>query len=170
MTNSSVLADKTQSIESSMHHEILAFYYAFALAYWYGAWLIKEDNLSYEKLTVSVFVEFFSCFGITVASAVAPDLSSGADATHLVASKIDQVPVIDSYGITGRVITGMKGELTFDNLSFSYANREALVLRNLNFTARQEHRHLRKHRVREVHDCLNDSALLLPSSRSSPDR
>jgi ATP-binding cassette subfamily B (MDR/TAP) protein 1 len=138
MANSSVLADKTktQSIESSMHYglQILAFYYTFALAFWYGAWLIKEENLSYEKLTVILFVEFFSTFGIMVASAVAPDLASGADATHLVAGKIDQVPVIDSYGKTGKAITSMKGKLTFDNLSFSYANREAPVLRNLNFT------------------------------------
>jgi ATP-binding cassette subfamily B (MDR/TAP) protein 1 len=138
MANSSVLADKTktQSIESSMHYglQILAFYYIFALGFWYGSWLIKEENLSYEKLTVILFVEFYSCFGIMVASAVAPDLSSGADATHLIACKIDQVPAIDSYGGTGRAITGMKGKLTFDNLSFSYASRDAPVLRNLNFT------------------------------------
>jgi ATP-binding cassette subfamily B (MDR/TAP) protein 1 len=138
MANSSVLADKakTQSIESSMHYglQILAFFYSFALAFWYGAWLIKEENLSYEKLTVIIFVEFFSCLGIIVASAIAPELSSGVNATHLIASKIDQMPVIDSYGETGRAITGMKGKLTFDNLSFSYANREAPVLRNLNFT------------------------------------
>jgi ATP-binding cassette subfamily B (MDR/TAP) protein 1 len=138
MSNSSLLADrtKTQSIESSMHYglQILAFYYSFALAYWYGAWLIKEEDFSYEKLTVVIYVEFLSCFSIIMASALAPDLSSGAEVIHLIVSKIDQVPVIDSNRKTGRAITGMKGKLTFDDLSFSYTNRDAAVLRNLNFT------------------------------------
>jgi ATP-binding cassette subfamily B (MDR/TAP) protein 1 len=138
MTNTSVLADKTkaQSIESSMHYglQILVFYYSFALAFWYGSWLIKEENFGYEDLTVILFTMFFSCFGFMLASAVAPDLSSGADAVILVAGKIEQQPIIDSYGRTGKSLTSVKGKLAFASLSFNYANREAAVLKNLSFT------------------------------------
>jgi ABC-type multidrug transport system fused ATPase/permease subunit len=137
MDKSYRLANKAfeNSYESSMHYalQIMAFYYTFALAFWYGAWLIKEENLSYEKLTVVLFVEFFSVFGIMVASAVAPDLASGADATLLIADVIEHVPAIDSRSNTGGT-PEVRGKVEFKNLSFNYVNREVQVLQDVSLT------------------------------------
>lgn len=52
-------------------------------------------------MTVVLFVKFISCFGILIASAVAPDLASGAYATFLIAQIIEMKPNIDSYCKTG---------------------------------------------------------------------
>jgi ATP-binding cassette subfamily B (MDR/TAP) protein 1 len=137
MTNTSALAEKTkiQSIQTSMLYglQILCFYYVLVAVFWYGGWLIKEENLSYEKFIVIIFTELYSTFGMMLASAVSSDLSAGADVVLLVVTKIEQQPTIDSYGRTGKPLPNVKGKLALTDLSFSYANRDAPVLMNLSF-------------------------------------
>jgi ABC-type multidrug transport system fused ATPase/permease subunit len=137
MHNSSVLTEltKDQSYENSLLFalQVLSFFYSFSLAFWYGAWLIKEEDMSYETHCVVLFTVFSSCIGIAIANAIAPDLKEGVDAVNNFTDKIVKQPEIDSYGKTGQQIQ-LKGKLQFNNLSFKYPSREARVLSHLSFT------------------------------------
>jgi ABC-type multidrug transport system fused ATPase/permease subunit len=137
MNNSAALTAraKDQSYESSMLYglQILSFFYAIAFTFWYGAWLVKEQSMSYEDVIVTVFVQFMSCLGVSVASAVASDLTSGKAAIKGVFNTIDKQPFIDSYGRTGET-PALSGKLSFVNVVFRYPNRDFPVLQSINFT------------------------------------
>lgn len=137
MQNSSAIAAlaRGESYEVCMLYALqcIAIYYPYILGLWYGSWLIKEGDLSYENMMIIVYTLFFSSFGYLLASTLAPDTREGYNAALKLSKKIERTPVIDSYGEDSRQFD-FKGKLEFCSVDFKYPTREAEVLKGISFT------------------------------------
>lgn len=116
----------------------MTFYASNALAFWYGVTLILEDrNKEDKEYTPAVLMITF--FGILVGSdniaKMAPFIgifATARGAASAIFNVIDRQPKIDSLSADGKVVNyGMKGDITFQNISFHYPSRSDVeVLKN----------------------------------------
>lgn len=106
--------------------------FAFAAAFWFGGFLLKEDQAGHEDVSVCIFSTHLVVVGIIIASIYAPDIAKGWHAAQRIFHILEYQPSIDSTDRTGE-ITDVEGHVRFDNVSFSYPGRDNLVLKRVNF-------------------------------------
>lgn len=104
----------------------------YALAFWYGARLVKSGELD----SGSVLIVFFSMLiGAMALITVPPGISAFSNArgaAHKIYNVIDRVPPIDSFDDKGLQPEKLAGSIEFRNVEFSYSSRpDTIVLQDL---------------------------------------
>ncbi|CAG9312929.1 unnamed protein product [Blepharisma stoltei] len=125
---------KKQAVTSGFYfgYMILVLYFTYGVSSWYGAYLVKEDGLSYEAMTLAFFTVMFATWANTMVGALTPDIDGGIAAARNLFRVIDYKPNIDASSDKG-VIHPLTGSVEFDNVKFKYPAREVQVLKGLSF-------------------------------------
>ena len=113
----------------------LSLFSSFAFGFWYGSHLVKNEPENYD--TGKVLTIFFSLLnGMFSFGQIAPclkALSSGKEALSRIIVILKSRPKIDIYDKSGEKPEGLRGEITFKNVTFSYPTRPSDKALN-NFT------------------------------------
>jgi len=105
---------------------LMAMFYVYALAFWYGAYQVKHDGLKTEDMNIALYSCLMGSIGMMVASIFAPDLAAGRKAAARLFAVIDYNSAIESG--PRKVIPN--GEIEFRSVSFRYPSRPPLVLKD----------------------------------------
>ena len=107
---------------------LMAMFYVYALAFWYGAYQVKHNGLKTEDMNIALYSCLMGSIGMMVASIFAPDLAAGRKAAARLFSVIDYNSVIKS----GPLKLISHGAIEFQSVSFRYPSRPPLVLKDFN--------------------------------------
>ncbi|VDK45580.1 unnamed protein product [Anisakis simplex] len=107
----------------------LVMYTSYAVAFWYGSVLIVGDP-TFDR--GAVFTVFFSVMSGSMALGGAlPHMATFAmarGASHKVLSIINNIPLIDPYSNAGIFPSKLKGNISIQNVSFSYPIRKDIQI------------------------------------------
>ncbi|BES97014.1 Multidrug resistance protein [Nesidiocoris tenuis] len=111
----------------------LSTYGAFGFAFWYGASLVNDEDVS----AGSIFTVFFSvmtgAFSIGSALPFINSVATAVGAASSILGIIDRQPAIDCYSHEGKILDHVEGVIEFRDVEFRYPSRpETKVLRGLN--------------------------------------
>ena len=125
---------KGQAIKSGFFfgYMVLILYFTYGAASWYGAYLVRDQGLSFAEMSLAFFPVMFGTWAFTMVGALSPDLQGGIEAAKNLFTMIDYKPKIDASSVVG-IKTPIVGQIEVQNLSFQYPLREVKVLKNLNF-------------------------------------
>eukprot|EP01101_Sappina_pedata_P007178 TRINITY_DN374_c0_g1_i1.p1 TRINITY_DN374_c0_g1~~TRINITY_DN374_c0_g1_i1.p1 ORF type:complete len:1278 (+),score=466.09 TRINITY_DN374_c0_g1_i1:299-3835(+) len=107
---------------------MLVIFCSYALAFWYGARLVLNDGMPGGDV-LSIFFSVMS--GSMSLGQAAPSMNSvveGRAAAYRIFEVIDRTPPIDSFSGAGTVPNDIKGDIVFDNVSFSYPKRKEVPI------------------------------------------
>ena len=111
---------------------LMAMFYVYALAFWYGAYQVKEDDLKVKDMNIALYACLMGSIGMMVASIFAPDLAAGRKAAVRLFRIIDYTSDASSSHETG--LKGViQGKVEFRNVEFVYPSRNTPVLKDLSF-------------------------------------
>lgn len=106
---------------------------SYALGLWYASVLIKKQYSNFGDTMKSFMVLIFTAYAIAETLALAPDILKGSQALGPVFSILERRTRIDPNNETSEVVTKLKGDVEFRNVSFSYPQRpDVAVFRDLN--------------------------------------
>ena len=111
---------------------IALLYYGFAIAFWYGAKLVRDEGLDYEKECTAIFSPFMGAMGVTIAVVFAPDLSAGSKAVKRLFALIEYQSSISATDPTG-LKPKIEGEIEFRDVLFAYPRKATPVLQGVSF-------------------------------------
>ncbi|KAF0388106.1 P-loop containing nucleoside triphosphate hydrolase protein [Gigaspora margarita] len=107
----------------------------FVQGFWFGSILVSEKKLAPGDV-LSIF--YASLLGASVLKEILPKLASMAKATDAVKHiniLLEKVALIDLRALRGFTLTEIKGNIEFNDVSFSYPTRpDTYVLKNINLT------------------------------------
>ncbi|CAG8657703.1 22853_t:CDS:2, partial [Gigaspora rosea] len=107
----------------------------FVQGFWFGSILVSEKKLAPGDV-LSIF--YASLLGASVLKEILPKLASIAKATDAVKHiniLLEKVALIDLRALRGFTLTEIKGNIEFNDVSFSYPTRpDTYVLKNINLT------------------------------------
>ncbi|CAG8452411.1 3936_t:CDS:2, partial [Dentiscutata erythropus] len=107
----------------------------FVQGFWFGSILVSENKLAPGDV-LSIF--YASLLGASVLKEVLPKLASIAkakDAVKHINILLEKVTIIDLRALRGFTLTEIKGDIEFNDISFSYPTRpDTYVLKNINLT------------------------------------
>ncbi|CAM0871626.1 unnamed protein product [Alopecurus aequalis] len=113
----------------------LVTYSQWALALWYGAKLVAQNEIKGGDAIACFFGVMVGGRGLALSLSYSAQFAQGTAAAGRVFEIIDRVPVIDAYGTGGRVLSAVRGRMEFKDVEFAYPSRpESLILYNLNLT------------------------------------
>uniref|UniRef100_A0A1I8APD0 ABC-type xenobiotic transporter n=1 Tax=Steinernema glaseri TaxID=37863 RepID=A0A1I8APD0_9BILA len=106
-------------------------YASYALAFWFGSRLVISDP-NFDR--GSIFTVFFAVMtGSTALGGALPHLASismGKGASRAIMKVINTKPKIDPYSNEGIKIGKLRGEITLEDVSFTYPLREDITVLN----------------------------------------
>ena len=105
---------------------LMAMFYVYALAFWYGAYQVKHNGVKTEDMNIALYSCLMGSIGMMVASIFAPDLAAGRKAAARLFSIIDY----QSTTLSGTEKTSIEGHIEFKNVYFRYPSRDSLVLKD----------------------------------------
>ena len=109
---------------------------AYAVAFWYGAKLIREEIIDVENLFVAFFSVLMGAMGLGQAAPAFAAFSAAQGAAPRVFDIIDRESRIDPFSAEGEKPASCAGDIEFQNVTFNYESRAtegaAPVLKNLN--------------------------------------
>jgi len=105
---------------------------SYALAFWYGAKLIIDDEMTGGDLLIVFFSVMFGAMQLGQAGPNFADIATAQGAAYQVFLVIDRVPPIDSSSTEGEVIddSSFKGNVSFSNIEFFYPSRPDIKILN----------------------------------------
>ena len=104
----------------------------YALTLWYGSTLIKHQKGTFGDIIKSFMILIASAFSIAEALSMAPEIVKGSDALKSIFYILKRKTEIDSNDPKSRIVTNVKGDIEFRNVSFRYPSRlEIDVLEDL---------------------------------------
>ena len=113
---------------------VAAVFCSLGTSFWYGAYLQKFDETNDVDSEIIGFAAFMTALGMATSSLFAPGLAEGARAAGRIFKIIDYVPVINAASKDGQT-SDIQGQIKFANVSFKYAGRDNLVLKDVSFAA-----------------------------------
>ncbi|KAL3831651.1 hypothetical protein ACJMK2_023379 [Sinanodonta woodiana] len=109
-------------------------FFAYAAAYTYGAYLVQNENLTFNYVFRVFSAIIFGGMIMGQNAATSQDLNKAKLATARLFAIIDRVPSIDSASPEGRISTSFSGALEFKKVSFHYPARpDATILNEISF-------------------------------------
>ncbi|XP_013418888.1 multidrug resistance protein 1 [Lingula anatina] len=107
---------------------------AFALAFYYGGTLIRNEGFSGGQLLMVFFGVLMGSMSLGHAAPNLESFGNARAAAAIVYEIIDQVPEIDSRSEEGLKPEDVKGNVEFDNVGFHYPSRsDVQILKGLSF-------------------------------------
>ncbi|KAK3589575.1 hypothetical protein CHS0354_043029 [Potamilus streckersoni] len=111
----------------------LVIFCAYALGFWYGAKLIREENYSIGNVMIVFFSVLIGAFSLGHAAPDVQSFSVARGAAYVVYKLIDQNPDIDSDSDSGMKPNSVTGTIEFKNVHFNYPSRpDVKVLNGVN--------------------------------------
>ncbi|XP_076438744.1 ATP-dependent translocase ABCB1-like [Babylonia areolata] len=112
-------------------------YGSYALGFWYGAKLIRDepDNYSVGKMLIVFFSVLTGAFSLGNVSPSIQSMATARGAAYMIFHHIDLKSKIDNMMEGGKRPSGVTGTISFHNVHFSYPSRpETKVLDGLSLT------------------------------------
>lgn len=104
-----------------------------AFVFYLGAVFVQHVGLSYPNMFKSVFAIMFSALGVGQTAQYIPDVAEAKNAAINIFDIIDLKPEIDMDDPSQNVVSPIKGDIEFKNVSFKYPSRERKVFEKLSF-------------------------------------
>ncbi|XP_069110402.1 phosphatidylcholine translocator ABCB4-like isoform X1 [Argopecten irradians] len=98
-------------------------YYAYAAAFYFGAYLIRENETEFGDVFRVFSAIVFGGMALGQASSFAPDASKAKVAASHIFALLDRVPKIDSESEDGSKPVNFTSKISFGNTKFSYPSR-----------------------------------------------
>ncbi|CAF3842426.1 unnamed protein product, partial [Rotaria sp. Silwood1] len=113
----------------------VAIYISFAITFWYGPYLVRNECQNYDA--GAVIVIFVSCLQSTFSiSQIVPNIQAFAEASGsggYVFDIISRISKIDAFKSEGEIPTSIVGDIELQNLTFTYpARQDVPILKNIN--------------------------------------
>ncbi|CAF1014116.1 unnamed protein product [Rotaria sordida] len=105
-------------------------YCAYALGFWYGAKLIREEGYSIGNVIIVFFSIIIAIFNLGQASPHFQALTQARAAAYIIWQVIDEPSKINSDSETGLKKTDLIGDIRFSNVHFSYPSRPSVKILN----------------------------------------
>jgi len=115
-------------------HVAPIFFYTFCLLV--GAYLIKEGEITFQDLTMTMFAIAFGAYATGLFLASMPDMTSAKTAAKNIFKLEDMESSIDPFDPSGLVLKQeeTKGYVSFQDVTFNYPNRPRQILDGLTFS------------------------------------
>ncbi|KAL9225760.1 hypothetical protein vseg_001648 [Gypsophila vaccaria] len=112
--------------------QLLAFC-SYALTLWYASILLKHKDSNFGDIIKSFMVLIITSFSVAEALSLAPEIVKGTDALGSVFGILNRKPEINSDDAKSEIVTDIKGDIAFRDVSFVYPARpDMTILKNLN--------------------------------------
>lgn len=112
--------------------QLLAFC-SYALGLWYASVLIKKNESNFGDIMKSFMVLIITSLAIAETLALTPDIVKGSQALGSVFGIIQRRTAITPNDTNSKIVTDVKGEIEFRNVSFKYPMRpDITIFQNLN--------------------------------------
>ncbi|CAL1526271.1 unnamed protein product [Lymnaea stagnalis] len=124
---------------ASMGFIWLVIFCCYALGFWYGGVLVREEKDNYDVGTMIIvfFSVLIGAFSLGNAAPSLQSLATARGAAYIIYQLIDLKSAIDSSSETGEKPTSLTGTISFKNIHFSYPSRpDVKVLNGLNLNAK----------------------------------
>jgi ATP-binding cassette subfamily B (MDR/TAP) protein 1 len=109
-------------------------HWAFALLFWFGAWVMDKMSFGFEDFSIALFAFFFGLFGLSLAASGATDTKEATRALTNIFQLLDRETKIDPASKEGLVPAQVAGDVAFADVDFKYPTRESTaVLKGLSF-------------------------------------
>ncbi|XP_067650527.1 ATP-dependent translocase ABCB1-like isoform X2 [Haliotis asinina] len=118
----------------------LVMFSAYALGFWYGTKLVREEPQNYQagKMIIVFFSVLIGAFSLGNAAPSLQALATARGAAYTIFRLIDLEPAIDSSSTAGKKPESLSGTIRFNNVHFSYPSRpDVKILNGLNLEVRQ---------------------------------
>ncbi|XP_033762430.1 ATP-dependent translocase ABCB1-like isoform X2 [Pecten maximus] len=105
---------------------------SYALGFWYGAKLVREDGYSIGKVLIVFFSVLIGAFSLGNAAPHLQSLAVARGAAYIIYQMIEQKPDIDSESKEGKKPNSIHGNVDFQGVRFTYpARKEVEVLKGV---------------------------------------
>ncbi|XP_078320716.1 ATP-dependent translocase ABCB1 isoform X3 [Crassostrea virginica] len=98
-------------------------FFAYAAAFWFGAYLIKQDEMDYTGVFKVFGAIVFGAMALGQASAFAPDAGKAKMSAAHIFQLLNSEPKIDVYSEAGQKDIPVNSRVRFDGLRFRYPTR-----------------------------------------------
>ncbi|XP_046555643.1 phosphatidylcholine translocator ABCB4-like [Haliotis rubra] len=118
----------------------LVMFSAYALGFWYGTKLVREEPENYQagKMIIVFFSVLIGAFSLGNAAPSLQALATARGAAYTIYKLIDLEPTIDSSSPAGKKPQSLSGTIRFSNVHFNYPSRpDVKILNGLNLEVRQ---------------------------------
>jgi len=95
---------------------------SYSLAFWFGGYLIREGETDVGTVTAVFFSVLMGSFGAGLVFPTIGALSESQGAAYKIYEVLDRKPAIDPR-VKGSTLSDFRGEITFENVAFSYPTR-----------------------------------------------
>eukprot|EP00047_Mylnosiga_fluctuans_P015769 m.49151 g.49151 ORF g.49151 m.49151 type:complete len:1362 (+) comp6094_c0_seq1:38-4123(+) len=102
---------------------MLIVFLTYALSFWYGGKLVREEGLSAASVVTVFFSVIMGAMAIGQAAPGLTAISTGRGVAVAIYEVIDRVSQIDGLGTTGQKLSGLEGRLELCDVRFSYPTR-----------------------------------------------
>jgi ATP-binding cassette, subfamily B, bacterial len=104
---------------------------------WYGAREVMQGNLTGGILSQFLLYAIFAASSLGQLSEVWGEIQLAAGAAERISELLDEKPAITSPPVSLKLTKPVRGEISFDHVSFSYPSRAQMpVLEDISFTAK----------------------------------
>ncbi|OMJ81471.1 hypothetical protein SteCoe_18035 [Stentor coeruleus] len=107
-------------------------FYAYALLFWYGAKLVRDQTNTFEDMVTAMIAAIVGSDAFFTAGVYAPDMKNGIEAGKRLFKILEYVPSINVNAKDG-IKKEIEGKIEFSNVDFSYPNRAYLACKNVSF-------------------------------------
>ena len=111
---------------------LFVLYGVYALVFWYGAWLVREDDLRYEDMLVATYTCVLTAYGMLMSFTFAPNMNSARRSTNKIFNLTAYQPIIDPTNSTGQV-RKIEGNFKLTQVGFSYPGQKQMSLKSVSF-------------------------------------
>lgn len=107
-------------------------FYVYALLFWYGARLVLDNYTDFGDMIIAMMTAIVASDAFFHAGVFAPDMKNGMDAGKRLFKVIEYIPSINVRSRDGEK-PDISGCIEFNNVSFSYPNRNYMALKEVSF-------------------------------------
>ncbi|XP_015213560.2 ATP-dependent translocase ABCB1 isoform X1 [Lepisosteus oculatus] len=113
-------------------------YFAYAGCFRFGAFLIENENMTFENVFLVVSAVLYGALALGEANSFAPNYAKAKTSAAHLFQLLNLVPVIDNDCEDGEKLGGFDGSVAFEEVHFNYPSRPAVqVLRGLSLQVKK---------------------------------
>lgn len=101
---------------------------SYALGLWYASTLIKHKHSNFGDIMKSFMVLIITSLAIAETLALTPDIVKGSQALGTVFNILHRRTTIDSNNPSAEMVTNIRGDIEFRNVSFKYPARPDITI------------------------------------------